>query len=283
LLGNKNAIPKGRSLLSWPIWLITWLAPCLIVMVLLGSGFWWFIRDHSMFHVVAVRVYGTERVPQPELIQLAQISRGMSLLRINVERVRMRLMQHPWIREALVRRAYPNELEIIVYERRPFAVLESGSGYLIDGEGYILSQATPAEASSLPRLAVRLSHPPSLGERLTDSAVEAGLHLLSHAHDSPFFRNAVITHIDIMNPERFVVQTRRGKFILGSIRGSSLVGIDAKLEFFPAIDEALRSSARRAEYVDVSVANQIVVKTSARTTQGAGRLQRRGVSSGQAQ
>ena len=35
---------------------------------------------------------------------MAQIARGMSLLRINVERVRTRLLQHPWIRDALVRR-----------------------------------------------------------------------------------------------------------------------------------------------------------------------------------
>ena len=68
---------------------------------------------------MAVRVYGAERVAQAELIQLAQITRGTSLLRINVERVRRQIMQHPWIRDALVRRVYPNELEVIVYERRP--------------------------------------------------------------------------------------------------------------------------------------------------------------------
>jgi cell division protein FtsQ len=279
LLGSKQAIPKAGFHLSWPLWLLTWLVPCLVVLILLWGVIFWSIRDHSIFHVVAVRVYGAERVPQTELIQLTQISRGMSLLRINVERVRMRLMQHPWIREALVRRVYPNELEVIVYERRPYAVLESGSGYLIDGEGYLLSQATPAEASSLPRLVVRLSHLPPLGERLTDPAVETGLRVLGYAHDSPFFRNTIITQIDLVNPKRFTVQTQRGKFILGP----SLVGIEAKLDFFPAIDEALRISARRAEYFDVSVENQIVVKTSARTTQGADRLQRRGGSSGQAQ
>jgi hypothetical protein len=150
---------------------------------------------------------------------------------------------------------------------------------LIDAEGYILSHATPAEAPSLPRLVVRLSRTPSPGERLIDPGVNAGLRLLAQAEDSPFFRNAVITHIDIMNARRFLVRTRLGKFIVGA----SLMDIEAKLAYFPAIDEALRTSVRRAEYVDFSVENQIVVKTSARTTQGAGRLQRRGGGSGQAQ
>jgi cell division protein FtsQ len=279
LLGSKRSTPKVGLHSFWPLSLITWLAPCVAVVVLFGGAIFWLIRDHSTFHVVAVRVYGAERVAQPELIQLAQINRGMSLLRINVERVRMRLMQHPWIREALVRRAYPNEVEIIIYERHPCAILESGSGYLIDGEGYMLSQTTPAEGSRLPRLVVNLSRLPALGERLTDPAVEAGLRLLGHAQDSPFFRDNVITQINIMNPERFLVQTPRAMFILGP----SLIDLEAKLDFFPTIEEALRSSGRRAEYIDVSLAHQIVVKTSARTTIGTGRLQRRGGSSGQAQ
>jgi len=279
LLGSNRTTPKHSPRPSWPLWLITWLAPCLAVVVLLGGGIFWLIRDHSTFHVVTVRVYGAERVPQPEIIQLAQIGRGMSLLRINVERVRMRLMQHPWIREALVRRAYPNEVEIIVYERHPFAIIESKGGYLIDNEGYVLNQATPAEALKFPRLIVNLAALPVPGKRLTDPNIEAGLRLLSHAHNSYFFRDTVITQIEIMTLERFAVQTPRGRFVVGS----NLVDIEAKLAFFPTIDEALRNSGRRIEYVDVSLANQIVVKTSARTTQAAGRLQRRGGSSGQAQ
>jgi cell division septal protein FtsQ len=279
LWGSKRVIPQVRPRIPWPMRLISWLAPGLVLAILLGGGLFWFIRDHAAFHVVAVRVYGAERVPHAELIQLAQITRGMSLLRINVERIRAQIMQHPWIREALVRRVYPNELEVIVYERRPTAILENGNGYLIDSEGYLLSQATPAEAATLPRLVARLSHPPSLGERLTDPAIHAGLRLLHQAHDSPFFRDAAITQIDIINAERFLVRTPRGKLIVGD----SLVGIDKKLELFPVLEEALRSRARRAEYVDVSVGNQIIVKTTARTTQGAGRLQRKGGSSGQVQ
>jgi cell division protein FtsQ len=279
LWGSKRVIPQLKPRIPWPMRLISWLAPSLGLAMLLGGGFFWFIRDHAAFHVVAVRVYGAEHVPQAELIQLAQIAGGTSLLRINVERVRTQIMQHPWIREALVRRVYPNELEVIVYERHPMAILESGNGYLIDGEGYLLSQAIPAEAANLPRLVARLSHTAALGERLTDPAIHAGLRLLHQAHDSPFFRDTVISHIDIINAERFLVRTPRGKLIVGH----SLVGIDQKLAFFPVLDEALRSRARRAEYVDVSVENQIIVKTTARTIQGAGRLQRKGGDSGQVQ
>ncbi len=278
MLGNRQAKPQLGSHVPWLMWLVTWLAPALVLVTLLGGGLFWFFRDHAAFHVATVRVYGAERVPQQELIQLAQITHGTSLFRINVERVRARIMQHPWIRDALVRRMYPNGLEVIVYERRPTALLESGSGYVIDGEGYILGQATPAELASLPRLVPRSGRTPVPGARITEPAVNAGLRLLAQTHDSPFFGNAVITHIDIVHPERFLVQTLQGQFVVGA----DLAGSDEKLDFFPVVDEVLRTGARRVEYIDVSGENQIVVKTSARTTQGAGRLQKRGGGSGQA-
>jgi cell division protein FtsQ len=279
LLGSKKGRLEIASQRLWVMHLITWLAPSLVMVLFLGGGLFWLLRDHAAFHVATVRVYGAEQVSQAELMQRAQISRGMSLFRIDVERVRTRLMQHPWIREALVRRAYPNELEIVVYERRPAAILETRPGYLIDGTGHLLGQAIPAEWPSLPRLVATLTQTPSPGERITDPTVTAGLRLLDQAHESLFFRQTVITHIDIMSPERFLVQTRRGRFIVGA----SLAGVDDKLAFLPSIDEVLRTSARRAEYIDVSVENQIVVKTSPRATQGASRLQRRGASSGQTQ
>jgi cell division septal protein FtsQ len=279
LWGNKRAISQPKARIPRPMRLISWLAISLGLAMILAGGLFWFLRDHAMFHIVAVRVYGAERVPQTELIQLAQIAGGTSLLRIDIERTRARIMRHPWIREALVQRVYPDTLEVIVYERRPTAVLESGNGYLIDAEGYVLAQAAPAEAAHLPRLMAKLSHTAAPGERLADPAIHAALGLLHEANDSPFFREAVISHIDVISTERFLIKTPRGKLIVGH----SLVGIDQKLEFFPVLDETLRSRARRAEYIDVSVENQIIVKTTARTPQGASRLQRKGGDSGHVQ
>jgi cell division protein FtsQ len=279
LWGNKRVIRQVRPRIPWPMRLVSWLLPSLVLAMLLGGGLFWFIRDHATFHIAAVRVYGAERVPQAELMQLAQIPGGTSLFRVNVERIRAQIEQHPWIREALVRRVYPNELELIVYERRPIAILESGNAYLIDGDGYLLRQATSAEAANFPRLVVTLAPAATLGKRLTDPAIEAGLRLIQQAQDSPFFRDTAISRIDVISAERFLVHTPRGKLIVGH----SLARIDQTLEFFPLLDEALRVRARRAEYVDVSIANQIIVKTTARTTPGAGRLQKKGGNSGQVQ
>lgn len=276
MLGTRKPRVRTRSWTPWPRRFLGWLAPGIVLLALIAGVLFWFLRDHAVFHVATVRVYGAERAPQSELIQLTQITRGTSLLRINPERVRARIMQHPWIRDAVVQRRYPNEMEVIVYERRPAAVLEQEPGYVLDGEAYLLGQATASELAALPRLAAGAGQIPRSGSQVPDPAVHAGLKILSQIHESAFFRNTPVIRIDMITPERFLVQTRRGRFVVGA----DLSGIDEKLDMFPAIDDVLRNSARRVEYIDMSVDNQIVVKISARTAQSSGRPQKRGGGNG---
>jgi len=279
LSGNKTAIKGLEYQAGWLLRLAAWVAPGLMILVVLGGVAYWFVRDLPYFHIAAVRVYGAERVLQQDLVQLAQIQRGVSLLRLDVDRVRTRVMQHPWVRDALVHRLYPNALEVIVYERRPSAILESSNSYLIDGAGYVLGKLEAKEGAGLPRLVMARNHGLTPGEQVQDAGVVAALRLLDQVQESPFFRQAAITHIEVLSPERFVIHTRRGKLVVGA----NMTAVAAKLEFFPALEEVLRTRAQRFEYIDLSLGNQIVLKMSARTTHNAGRLQRRGGGSEQAQ
>ncbi len=254
-----------------------WLVIGVMALIPFGGTLFWYFRDHPAFHVVAVRVYGAERVPQRELAQLTEIDRGVSLFRIDVDRVRTRVMQHPWIKDALVRRLYPNELELIVYERKPTAVLESDHTYLIDSEGYVLAEAGPRERAGLPQLVGKLTQPLRTGERVMQPGVAASLRVLAQVQASPFFRDTAITQVEIAGPERLVLQTRVGRLVVGA----SVSEIEEKLGLLPAIGETIRKNARRVEYIDLSFANQIVVKTAG-IVKSAGRQQKRGSMGGQA-
>src|SRR3990172_7796472 len=67
---------------------MTWAVVSLVVLACVGGGLFWFGRDHSYFHVRAVRIYGAERVTQAELRQLTDVDGGTSVFRIDVDRVR---------------------------------------------------------------------------------------------------------------------------------------------------------------------------------------------------
>lgn len=255
-----------------------WAVVSLIVLACVGGGLLWFGRDHSYFHVSAIRIYGAERVAQAELRQLAGVDGGVSVFRIDVDRVRTRILQHPWIRDALVRRLYPNELEVIVYERKAAAVLEQGRSYLIDAEGYVLGEATPRERASLPRLDGTLAQPLTQGQQVVYPGVHAALQMLAQVQTHPFFRDAGITRVEIVGPERLVLQTRMGKLVMGP----SMATAEEKFSLLPTIGDVVRKHALRVESIDLSFADRVVVK-AIRTTQGSGRLQKRESGGGQAQ
>lgn len=276
--GNRRTTLRIRPPRVGLVRLAPWSALGLLVAGLMAGGLFWFLRDHSYFHVVMLRTYGTERVTQQEVSQLAQIGHGVSLLRIDVDVVRARVMRHPWIRDVLVRRVYPNELELLVYERKPVATLERGRSYLIDAEGYVLGEANARERSALPRVEGKGAQPLTPGQRITDPGLKTGLGMLARMQLHPAFRDTGITRVDIASAERLVLQTRMGKLVVGPSVGS----LEEKYSLLPTIGDIVRKYAQGVESIDLTYTDQIVVKAT-RATQGPGRLQKRERGGGQAQ
>jgi cell division protein FtsQ len=261
-------------------WLVRLTLGCLcglVVVLVVGGLAFGLLRDHPYFHVTRVRVYGTEHVSQQELMDLAQVHAGVSLWRIDGKRIRARLLTHPWIREVFIHRLVPNELEFTVYERKPSAVFGNHVAYLVDDGGHVLGPLGPKESPDLPRLTMVGDQNWLPGQQLTDPGIIAGLRVLAQSQEHAFVRHVGITRIEVVNAERFILHTHRGQLAVGA----NLTALDDKMAFFPTIEEILRSRTQGIEAIDLSFANQIVVKTTTRTLQGFGRLQKRGSGSGQ--
>ena len=88
---------------------------------------------HPYFAVREVAVEGTS---DPVTVTAwAGIEKGKSLWSIDPERSVFRLLAHPRIRIAEVRREFPDRVEIIIEERRPLAVLMVEAPLFLDEEG----------------------------------------------------------------------------------------------------------------------------------------------------
>ena len=92
--------------------------------------------------VRTIEVEGCQDV-QPEVIrQLAGVTKGDSLLRIDLKEVRRKVVTHPSVKEATVVRELPDTLRISVKERVPVAVVLGRQFALVDTEGVVLSLHT---------------------------------------------------------------------------------------------------------------------------------------------
>ena len=102
-----------------------------IVVIALIVG-WFALRASNAFAVTDVKVVGVTHLTNDEMAQMAAVPADTTLLRVDTDVIRNRLLKNAWVQDASVNRVFPNTLEIDVTERAIAAIVEvqnaSGSG-----------------------------------------------------------------------------------------------------------------------------------------------------------
>lgn len=91
---------------------------------------------------------------EPDVVLFAiGVRPGASLVGFDANAARETLSKLDWVAEAKVQRLFPNQLQISLAERVPFAVWQrSGIYYVIDKSGATIGGMNPAQLSALPLL-----------------------------------------------------------------------------------------------------------------------------------
>ena len=97
-----------------------------------------------LLRVSRISVHGNVRLSSGEVQALVDDLRGTSILRVDLEAFRRRLVESPWIAEVGLRRVLPSTVEIFVSERRPIGLCRMGPDlYLVDETGTVIDQFGP--------------------------------------------------------------------------------------------------------------------------------------------
>jgi cell division protein FtsQ len=94
------------------------------------------------FGLDRVDVAGNYRTPAAEIYAAMGFNQGQSLFAADPHAAREKLLQLPWVSDAVVRRRFPGTIAVTVFEKRPFAVWQGGdrlevverSGAIIPGQ-----------------------------------------------------------------------------------------------------------------------------------------------------
>ncbi len=120
-----------------------------------GLGFI-FVHDlltrGDFFPARRIEVAGAARLSVEEILERAGVRSGMNLLGLNLSAARRRLLAHPWVREAELRREIPSTLHIRVREHTAIARVALGRGFLLNTEGEIFKEAEPSDPPDLPEI-----------------------------------------------------------------------------------------------------------------------------------
>jgi len=97
-----------------------------------------------------ILVEGRKNLREGDLHNALNLYQGMPLLSIDLEGLRERLMQAPWVREATITRLMPDKLRIEIKEAEPFALWQQGNTFtLIDQTGKSIGGVEPARYPQL--------------------------------------------------------------------------------------------------------------------------------------
>lgn len=100
-----------------------------------GSLAWHHFEESPEWEVHEVRIEGNERASTPALMHLANIRESDHLLDLDLEKARIEVERHPWVKTATVKRDYPSTVEIVVEEYEPMMLLALEHLYYVDADG----------------------------------------------------------------------------------------------------------------------------------------------------
>lgn len=114
---------------------------------------WAGITNSGLFAIEQVTVEGASELSPDEVVAVAAIEPGETLLGIDEDAVVRRLEGLPWIERADVVRRYPSTALLRIEERERFVMLDQGETFwALDHQGRALGESMPVTATPVPLL-----------------------------------------------------------------------------------------------------------------------------------
>ena len=103
------------------------------------------------FEIADADVRGHNRLRRDQILTAAGINAHTSLVLLDADAARDKLKSNPWIADAVVRKYYPNKIEIEVTEREAFALWQrNGKLAIVARDGTVLEEVTSGRPEKLP-------------------------------------------------------------------------------------------------------------------------------------
>jgi cell division protein FtsQ len=201
----------------------------------------------SILPVKHIAFIGNRHLTDDELIALARVHVGESLITISNRKVSQRLLKSPWIRSVSVRKEFPARLSVVIEESVPFALLDmNGHLFLVDEKGEFLEEL---KDDSIPFLPVIAGDPFKEREGFSEAIKLAKL-----MNDRGFLSETDHIEIMIRKPHELALT------IDGTVVKMGAGRYEEKLERLINLEDEIKSRGIFVDYIDLRFANKAIVK-----------------------
>ena len=215
-------------------------------------------RALQISHIV---VHGNHYLSNTDVIEALGGLQGESIVMANLDFWRQRVLESPWVADAVLKRTLPSTVEIAVTEREPIAVGRVGSTlYLIDGRGTVIDQFGPQHGELDLPIVDGLGSPRSASAP-DEARAELAARLLLAFRTKPDLARR-LSQVNVTDPHNAGV-------ILNGDRAMLYVGEDRflpRVENYLGLASALREQVSNIDYVDLRFEDRIYVRPVGRPT-----------------
>jgi cell division protein FtsQ len=151
------SLPRGAGIAASILLLVASLSYGVVEGQHVGDIVNWFkdardtVANSLGFRIAAVSLTGAKEVSREEILTTAGVTGRASLLFLDADAARARLLSNPWIGDAAVLKLYPDRLQISVTERQAFALWQrDGRVSVIAADGTVLEPFVEDRYLALP-------------------------------------------------------------------------------------------------------------------------------------
>jgi len=209
----------------------------------------------DLFRIDEVSIVGGTQLSQEKILALSDIQNGVSTFALDLALIGRKIEENPWVKTARVERIFPRQVNILVEERVPMAIINLGYLYYLDQAGDVFKVLGQED---------NLDFPVVTGFDRTEllARPEAGRQQLQE----------VVALIEILrNRESFnltqvseIHQEKNGGLTLFTLNGGVKVKLgvghlDEKITRLERIYARLQPRLEMLEYIDLNVDKRIIV------------------------
>jgi len=232
--------------------------PLILVGALGALGY--FLIGHlytsSYFSIKQVMINGEKKVVEMEVLNLAGIDIGDSILSIKLKDISKKIEQHPWVEKALVKRRLPRKIVINIKERSPIVKINLDRLYLVDRKGVIFKEVSPEDKFDIPVLTVLESEDPATNQGVSTKLIEEALALLNDVNEKKFLDTSDISEVN-MDPHAGLT--------LFTVSDATQIKLGygnygQKLSKLKKVLDDLEDRYQKAEYINLTYGEKVYVK-----------------------
>lgn len=221
---------------------LQWLV-IIAVLAALGWGAWGLVKRSAHFTLKGVEVDATAHLTPEQIVSIVGLDKPTNAFMFDENAAEQLLLDHPWVSQARITIALPDQVRIEVHEREAAGVVVLDQLYLVDDDGQPFMAARPSDASDLPLLtglnrAELDSEPDAVRARIRE-----GLALARRYAHHPLAARRPLSNVHVGLGDRFELQLEFTRVVLG------MGNPNQKLDVLEEVIEALDKRGSDARYI----------------------------------